>query len=1127
MMRFDQVWGMARAEMRLTRRLVRYWIFLFLSFVLAVAMFAYHGALHYFASTLAASFAMINPRVFAGSYGASFLLLYMLGTIFLGFDVRARDVRERMVEVLDARPVTNLELLTGRWLGLLIASWVPMLVLVLLLLAGGSLFGESPEPVSLLLIATLGAIPALAFALGLVTFVSIAVRKRLVAALILIAAWALLFALFSAWIPVPFWFSQGYDVAGAYTLNFPSDLTSSVPRPEAFAQRAGVLLLGLGLLLLGVLFHPRKDDQSPGSLGGAALALLVIGALGVSTPVALNRQSINRFRHYAAVHAGRAEETAPDLTKISGEVRLDPGRSLGLDLEIQLQAPPEEGLRTILLSFNPGFRVGTIEAGGSPLDFTFADGLLEISPPHPLAPGESLRFRLRAEGVPSEEFAYLDGGFSPLEIKTNEGITFLFGFQNLFFERRFVALPEGVRWLPAGGAEVGRGNPRVRPPDFFDLDLTVEAPASLALAGPGRAEEVEGAPSGRARWRFVTGPLPGAGLVAGPFVERSAEIDGVLFRALLSPQRARNLAVFDEAGGEIRKWLAEHLDDAEQLGLHYPYGGLTLVEVPNALRGFGGGWRRDTALAQPAMALVRESGLPTARFDAAFDDASDFSDKEGGLPRAVLERLEAFFRGDAAGGDPVTNGARSFLGYRIGARGRGSIAADYLTEVLASRLLTGEQSYFSTRMFEGGRANRVIGQAVGSFVQNQDEGFSAAVARLMTDRSTVWEAATKVSLADLDPEEDPQRAIDVLALKGGAMARSLIDGVGREKTGRFLALLAERFDGGSYDLEQLLDLAEEIDPGLRSWLNVGLRSEELAAFRAERAEVFRLEDEEDGTPRYQMLLHVWNEADAPGLLRVKVKTEEGKESRATAPIRFDAGQALEIGTVSTTPPTAVTIEPYLSLNRHPFDVPLGEVDAGEVVAREPFAASRVWNQPPPATPGILIDDLDPSVSFEAPVKRGWFRRGGRASDEDLDQGLPVHGLGRGIPSYWVREQMSGAEGRYRHTVAVVRPKAGVQQVVATTEIPAEGRWVLEMHYPGPGTHGKVRGSWKLSVSGEGTERELSWPLAFFDPGWYEVETFDLPRGEVTLRGSAEENTNVLFLDAVRWRPLSHEVAEEE
>ena len=42
---------------------------------------------------------------------------------------------------------------------------------------------------------------------------------------------------------------------------------------------------------------------------------------------------------------------------------------------------------------------------------------------------------------------------------------------------------------------------------------------------------------------------------------------------------------------------------AAEVGLPYPYDGLTLVEVPNSLRGFGGGWRMDTAMAPPAMLL--------------------------------------------------------------------------------------------------------------------------------------------------------------------------------------------------------------------------------------------------------------------------------------------------------------------------------------------------------------------------------------------------------------------------------------------------------------------------------------------------------------------------------------------
>ena len=50
--------------------------------------------------------------------------------------------RERVVEVLDSRPYTNLELMVGKAVALVAASWVPLVVLAVLLNGLGFLQGR-------------------------------------------------------------------------------------------------------------------------------------------------------------------------------------------------------------------------------------------------------------------------------------------------------------------------------------------------------------------------------------------------------------------------------------------------------------------------------------------------------------------------------------------------------------------------------------------------------------------------------------------------------------------------------------------------------------------------------------------------------------------------------------------------------------------------------------------------------------------------------------------------------------------------------------------------------------------------------------------------------------------------
>jgi hypothetical protein len=56
---------------------------------------------------------------------------------FVAFDVRSRDKRDRMDGVLDARPITNAEYLTGKAIGFVLMAWLLLLLVAFLLQAFG------------------------------------------------------------------------------------------------------------------------------------------------------------------------------------------------------------------------------------------------------------------------------------------------------------------------------------------------------------------------------------------------------------------------------------------------------------------------------------------------------------------------------------------------------------------------------------------------------------------------------------------------------------------------------------------------------------------------------------------------------------------------------------------------------------------------------------------------------------------------------------------------------------------------------------------------------------------------------------------------------------------------------
>ncbi len=1141
-MRLENVLGIARAEARLTRRLVRYWVFLALAFILVVGSYLYYAFIHSFFSSYSASVGAISPRYLIAGLGLWGMVFFMIGQIFLAFDVRSRDERERIVEVIESRPCTNLELVVGRFLGLLLMAWVPLVAMVALVwLLGvlgrglGWVIGEPLEPWSVFAFAILMAIPAMSFILALVFLIALVFRNRLVTALgtlvLLVLGIVMLFRVPIDLVPL-------VDFNGAYSLNFPSELVPELFVWPSLVQRGSLMAAALGLLLLAAVAHPRLESGSrrTWALGGVAFLVLAAAGMGLLYQQAMTARA--RSDAWETAHEAKRDEPAPDVELIRGEVAIHPGRSLTGELEIGFSAPGDAGLEQALFTLNPGLEVETVTASGRALEFDHREGLLEVTLASSLPAGESSTLSLKFSGEPDVTFGYLDSAIKLSELKLMNANMILLGYNPGVFHSNYVALMPGVRWLPAAGSDVGRDDPH-RATDFFRLDLTVELPEAWLAAGPGRRRTVDGAAAGRVRYRFAPpAPLPEAALVASRFESRSTEIAGVELELLLHPEHMGNIEIFEEAGEEIHTWIDEKLREAAEIGLPYPYDALTLVEVPTTLRGYGGGWRMDTAMAPPAMLLLRESSFPTVRFDTRFRKPEEFADREGGIARAKREVLQGFFESDFNGGNIFLGAARNFFLYQTSSSGNGSLALDFVCHDLANRLATDRQGFFSAHIF-GPEFQQVIQAVILNYMSQREQGVSITEALLqaITERPDVWEQALGVSLAEMDPWEDPARTMGVLALKGGAMSRWILDGLGREKTGELLAGLRARATGRTFGRDDLMAVAEELEIDFESLTGEWLTATELPGFTSSEARLFRLPDE-DGVPRYQVALDLRNGEPVPGLVRLRYRLDDGEESspgrgggkpwQQSEPWRVAAGEAVEMGLVLSKPPSQLQVAPYLALNRNAFAVTLPALDEEKIVEVEPLRGVQPSEWGGAEESVVVVDDLDPGFSVEQDETGSGFRLGGKSDGENLDQGLPVLANFQ-PPADWSRRAMEEAWGQYRHTIAVIKAGKGDQRAVFTAELERSGPWRLELFMLPTRASSRrwKRGTYHLTVEDPSGSQELTFDAGAAEEGWNMLGELEIASGKVRVALSNETDGGAVIADAVRWRPArAVEVTEE-
>ncbi len=472
-----------------------------------------------------------------------------------------------MAEVLDSRPVSNLELLAGRFLGILIPSWIPVVILALLmellgllLPALGSPVGDAVEPWSMVAFTLAMTLPAFALALALVFLVTLLVRNRLLAAVVMLVilganTWAM-------WM-LPIKFGPLLDLSGAYSVAFPSDIVPAVAPLEGWLQRIGGPGGGLWGALPCLCCPPQEGRRSRRNESPSWRCR----APGSGDP-GRGSGGRNQGEHRSggdleAGPRGTAFYPDPDIRSISGEVAMDPGRNLALSLDVVLSAPERRAPELHAPFLEPGSDRGfrgerngrepLVQAPGRP-----PGGGAVPSP----GAGSVATLNLQAHGKPDLRFGYLDAVRDPLALTAWEGQLYMLGFDKAVYDKSFAALMPGIRWLPAAG-RMWPGE--TRRPDFFETDLTVRIPEGLARGRPGPAQEL-GAGEFRFQPEYRSRMSPCWPGPWNPTASRSKGVDG----SPDPPPTPEGLDDLADAGPEVRELIAEKLRGGQRDGDRLP-----------------------------------------------------------------------------------------------------------------------------------------------------------------------------------------------------------------------------------------------------------------------------------------------------------------------------------------------------------------------------------------------------------------------------------------------------------------------------------------------------------------------------------------------------------------------------
>ena len=1152
MSQVDQILAAAFAELRSARRLVRTWMFTVVAILIGLAGYLQQVIFHAIGSSVSSTVgAMMAPRFVVASLGSQLVWVLMIALVFLAFDIRARDQRDRMVEVLDARPIGNFSMLLGRLIGLVLVGWFPLVVIMLFTIGLAGLANAADwwirpgvEPLSMAALVFVDAPATLALWCAIVMFVAIVVRNRLIAALVSLALAGLYIGVFFR---TPVYLISSVLGFGDAT-QLPSDLAPLFLSWPSVLHRLSYVVAALALLAFGAAVYPRPDGARRSRQLIAATAMAALGGLGIASLTVSATADVAQRRAWATAHQAAVDTPRADLETISGSVLIDPGRRLHIDIEAALLAP-DAATGALLFSLNPGLVIEELRLDGSPVDFDHQNGLLTIRPSTPMAAAQPFTLALQAGGLPDARFAYLDSAIDPFTMRAIEGgALFLLGILPALFDDNYVALMPGLQWLPTPGANAGQDHPD-RGRDFFEVDLEVEAPTGWLVAGPGKRQPVS-ATDDTARVRFNPGaPVPEVGLFAAEFERIGVDVAGVTLELLVSPAHADNLQFFADAGEELVQRLEDMLDGAERAGIPYPYDGFSMVELPMGVRSWGGGWRLDSVLATPGIMLLPEAGLPLAQFGFAFRNSEQFEAEEGGIAKAKVDALFGSLENDFGGGNPFVGISRNFLSYQTGATGDGAAALDFMLFELTTRLVTDREGYFTAHGVQA-QLQSAIGTVMLSAIQGLGGAVMATIRSAATNRPAVWDRALGESLADPDLDTEPAIAVNALVLKATAVYRSILDGLGRERAAALLAELRRRYTGTNFTAADLEALAVELGSDLRPIVGDWLHETALPGFLASSVQAFRLPDADTGQPQYQIIVHIRNDEPAPGVFRVASGASVGGEriSRGTGPVPIAANSSLEVGFTMVEKPEDLTLTFHMALNRQPVPLTLPEIDQEAVRDVEAFNGHRPSDWLPPAPDGVIIDDLDPGFRVEyadgaGPTIGGGFAIAlGALPAPDMDEGLPQNSPFTAGGGTWSRQPLAGAWGKYRHTLARAGTTTSNATAIFATELASLGRWRLEYHMPATQAGNSQRfdvqnlqiqintggtaalrrqGEYDITLRIGDEERSIEFDGSVAESGWNRLGEFDItdPSVAVVVANQAEAR-NTVIADAVRWTPLA-------
>ncbi|MFO7754467.1 MAG: hypothetical protein R6V34_00635 [Bacteroidales bacterium] len=517
--------------------------------------------------------------------------------IFLASDFLKRDKKLDTNEVLYTRPMSNMEYVFGKSLGILrLFLGVNILILLITLIINIISQQASIDAAAYFQYLFIISIPTLIFSLGFAYILMSLIRNQAITFLLLLGIAALnMFYLFNR-------LGSFFDYMLFGLPVFKSGITGFSNPDIILAQRLMYTSLGMAFIFVSILMFKRLPQSKTHRLISGASLLLFLVVSAYSAYYFLDKHYHDRELKNTVIETNRKYEDSEFLKVTDTDIVLKYNNSL-LKAEASLTCMngQDKNVNTALFSLNPGLKVEEIMIKGAPASYTIDGHIILIELQEELLPGSSVSIDFKYAGSIEEAYSYpwhtediKDNGYAigPARIDKKQAI----------LKDDFLLLTPENHWYPVAGLNYYPSTPAKILVDFTTYTLKVDRGNGLVAISQGARH------SDNDYWYFTNeNPVTGISIIEGHYVSDTISVDSIDFIAHYYKGHDYFRDDLSELGDTIGNLISGVITELEtNFSAEYPFKRLSLVEVPVYFHSIEKKNTQTRAEVQPSMILVPE-----------------------------------------------------------------------------------------------------------------------------------------------------------------------------------------------------------------------------------------------------------------------------------------------------------------------------------------------------------------------------------------------------------------------------------------------------------------------------------------------------------------------------------------